>query len=90
VHRLHRGDDAVAPEPREIGRVDDLRVFDAPATIALVGLRQILDGIQHGGIGLITDGVHRDLKPSIAARLIRLRNCVSDNWGSPRVPGASA
>jgi hypothetical protein len=90
VHRLHRGDHPVAAKARDIGRIDDLGMLHAPAAIALVGGREIVDRGEHGGIGSVADGVDGHLKLSIAARLIRLPSWVSFMRGRPRVAGASA
>ena len=49
-------------EPRQIGRIDDLRVLDPPAPIALVGRRELVDGVQHHRIGAVADRVNRDLE----------------------------
>src|SRR3546814_1987081 len=62
MDRLHRGDDAALAEAREIGGVDDLRVLDPPAAIALVGVRHRLDRIERLGVGLVADRVDRDLE----------------------------
>ena len=37
VDRLHRGNHAQLRQARDIGRIDDLRMFDPPAPVTLVG-----------------------------------------------------
>ena len=49
-------------EARQIGGIDDLGMFDPPAPIALVGVRQFLDRAQHLIVGGIADRVDRDLE----------------------------
>ncbi len=62
VGRLHRGDDRVAPEARQVRRVDDLGMLDPPAPVAFVGVRQFLDRGQQFGIGGVADRVDGDLE----------------------------
>src|SRR3546814_3835518 len=56
------GDDAELAEARQFGRVDDLRMFDAPAPVALVGFAQFLHRVQHFAVGRVANGVDRDLE----------------------------
>lgn len=59
---LHGSYRAEFSEAGDIRRVHDLGMFDAPAPVALVGRRQVLDQIEHGGVGLVADGVNGDLE----------------------------
>ena len=62
--RLHRGDHAERPEPRDVRWVDDLDMLDAmPAVAAAIGRGGRLIAIEHRAHRLITDGMHRDLEP---------------------------
>ena len=62
MDRLHRGDDAVAGEARQIGRIDDLGMLDPPAPVAPIGGGKLLDRVEQSGIGLVADRVDRDLE----------------------------
>ena len=48
-------------ETRQVGRIDHLRMFDPPAPVALIGLCQFVDRVEHLGIGLVADRVDGDL-----------------------------
>src|SRR3546814_10474976 len=60
------GDDLQLGEARDVGGVDDLRMFDAPAALARnVGGQvggEVGDGRQSLGIGGVADRVDRDLE----------------------------
>ena len=49
-------------ETRNVGRIDDLGVFDPPAPVTAVSRRELLDRAQHCGIGFIADRMHCDLE----------------------------
>ncbi len=62
VRRLHRGDGAILAETRQVRRIDDLGMLDPPAAVALIGLGEFVDGVEHLRIGGVANGVDRDLE----------------------------
>src|SRR5699024_7901650 len=52
---LHRSNGAVLSKARNIRRIDDLRMLDAPPPVALVGSGELLDGIENHLIGLVAN-----------------------------------
>ena len=62
MHRLHRRDRAQRAEARQVAWADDLRMFDTPAPVALIGVVQFLNRVQHFMIGGVADRVDGDLE----------------------------
>src|SRR3546814_3382346 len=59
---LHGRHNAMRPKARQIGGINELPMFDTPGPVALVGLRQLINGIQKLCIGLVADAMHSALK----------------------------
>ena len=59
MNRLHGGDHAQLCEPRQVHRINVLRVFHSPAKIPPVGTGGdgLLVDVEHDPVGAITDGV---------------------------------
>ena len=62
MYGLHGGNCAIPAKTRDISGIDNLRMFDPPAPIALVGQGKLINRIKHFGIGGVTDRVHRHLE----------------------------
>ena len=62
VSRLHRGDDPGLRQPPDVGRIENLGMFDPPAAVGAIGLAQFLIRTDDLRIGGIADGMHRDLE----------------------------
>ena len=65
MNALHGGDDAQGAEARDVIGMNVLRVLDAPAKVATVGIHFGPDAfieIEHLPVGPVADGVGGDLK----------------------------
>ena len=71
MNRLHRSDDAGRRQSRDVGRIGNLEMLDAPATVLAIFARQTLVGGNDLRIGRIADGMDCRLE-ALCRGLLRL------------------